>query len=40
MGNLGPISSFGKGETGELILLILYCIMRPRVIQRNNRVTQ
>ena len=38
--NPEPGSSVGDGETGELIYFVLYYIMWPRVIRRNNRVSQ
>ena len=38
--NRYPNPSVGDGETGELIYFVLYYIMWPRVIRRNNRVSQ
>ena len=38
--NPEPGSSVGDGETGELIYFVLYYIMWPRAIRRNNRVSQ
>ena len=38
--NRYPDPSVGDGETGELIYFVLYYIMWPRVIRRNNRVSQ